>query len=231
MRFLFSTLASIVLAGPLAAQAVNARFLPWDDEIAGRELAAVSGGKLQPITGLHPLQRSPAVKVTPTEGRIVVRALDKPGDGDKPAEFEVKLAPGMKRPLVIFMPDPKSPTGLRGQAFEDATDRFAWGSYRLINITGKPLLMSIGKNVHKLPSGWTPVDIPFPGDKPLPVIFVLEEDKTNHLWTGVWEPDPQLRKLVIVVPSEDRRLGALALKVIPEDRLAEEQPAASAQTN
>jgi hypothetical protein len=40
------------------------------------------------------------------------------------------------------------------------------------------------------------------------------------LYSAVWEYDPEVRNLIIVVPGTDVQTGTVNLKIIPEDRRA-----------
>jgi hypothetical protein len=218
MKFCFAAIGAFALALS-SASALNVRFLAWDDEVAARETAVVAGSQTRPIKDLHPLQRSPVVKVDLTEtGDIFVRALDRTSDDGKPVDLPVRIGISMKSPLVILMPDPKAPSGLRGQAFEDSSGDFPWGSYRFLNVTGRPLVMGMGNKRYPLASGWKAVDVRDPGSKPFPVWFTLAEKPDTPLFTALWTPDEETRRLIILLPSDDPRLGPLAVKVIPEDR-------------
>jgi hypothetical protein len=55
-------------------------------------------------------------------------------------------------------------------------------------------------------------------------------DLKSVLYSAVWEHDPDVRKLIIVVPGTDAQSGSLNLKIIPEDRraLAPVSPASNA---
>lgn len=206
----------------LAASSVHAipfRFLAWDDEVAARKLAVVKGGDTAAIEQLHPLQRTPSVNATPTDsGQLVLRALDRKNAEGKDIDFDVKVAGGLKNPLVLLLPDPKAPSGLRGFALEDSNDAFPWGAFRVLNATGKPLAIALGNIRKNLPAGWVPVDLKPDGQKPVPVVVVDPKDAKKALYSAVWPVNADLRRLVIVVPGTDPRLGPLALKVIPEDR-------------
>ncbi len=211
--------AVAILCGLLAtASAAEVRFLAWDEEIATRELAVLADAGTKPVARLHPLQRTDAIEVAPANGVIRLRALDRKIAGGKPLDFPVTLEAGMTHPLVLLLPDPKAPSGLRGLAIEDSATVFPWGTFRLLNATGKSLACAIGKDKRMLPAGWKPIDVPAAGDSPLPVWFALPVEPVKPLYTAVWKPDENLRRLVILAPGNDPRLGPLAVKVILEDR-------------
>ncbi len=219
MKSIVSCFCALLVASGSAALALDVRFLAWDEDIAAREVAVADGEKVTEIENLHPLQRTEAISTTPAEGVLLVRALDKKTPEGKPLDLQVKLG-GMSKPLVLLLPDAKAPTGLRGFAIEDDSSSFPWGSFRVLNATGKALAMGLGNQRAKLPAGWQPVVVKPSGEKAQPVWFAAMDNLKKPLYSGVWKPDADLRRLVIVVPGTDARLGPLALKVIPEDRKA-----------
>lgn len=201
------------------ANAAPIRFLAWDDDVSTRKLGVVSGKGVDPIANLHPFARSKEVTVTLGEEGLVIRALDRTTPDGKPVDFKVDKAAGLKSPVVLLMPDPKMPSGLRGVAFEDSRDTFPWGTVRFVNTTGKPLGLMFGKTKKVLPASWTPVDIKPEGDKSNSVLIYTQDDPSKASYTSLWTQDPDKRRLAILAPSSDVRLGSLAVKVIPEDRL------------
>lgn len=217
MKSIVSCIFAALVATSASALAIDVRFLAWDDAIATRQVAVADGDKVTEIKNLHPLQRTEPIGATPAEGVLMVRALDKKSAEGKPLDLAVKLG-GMSKPLVLLLPDAKAPTGLRGFVIEDDSSSFAWGSFRVLNATGKVLNMALGNERKQLPAGWQPVDMKPGGDKPVAVAVLSPEAPKAPLYSGVWKPEPDVRRLVIIVPGTDVRLGPLALKVIPEDR-------------
>ncbi len=220
MKSIASCLCAFLVAAGPAAFALDVRFLAWDEEIAARQVAVADGEKVTEIKDLHPLQRTEEIGTTAGEGIVTVRALDRKTPEGKALELPVKLGGGMSKPLILLLPDAKAPTGLRGFAIEDDSASFPWGSFRVLNATGKALAMGLGNQRAKLPAGWQPVVVKPAGEKAQPVWFAAMDNLQKPLYSGVWKPDADIRRLVIVVPGTDVRLGPLALKVIPEDRKA-----------
>jgi len=198
-------------------------FLAWDETIAAGRFAVLEGADTKEIKNLHPLQRSAAVSASPAEGTIRLRALDKKSAEGKPIDFAVKIDAAITHPLVLLLPDAKAPAGVTGLVIEDNTTSFPWGSFRLLNATGKSMAFGLGTERKMLPAGWKPVDVKPSGSQPLPVWFALPVEPVKPLYTAVWPVDPNTRRLVILVPSTEARLGPLALKVIPEDRRTDGQ--------
>ena len=207
MKQLLRCLIPFLLAAAPASQALEVRFLAWDEPTAARQIAVAGGQGESAIKGLHPLQRTNAVGATLTEGNLTLRALDRKDVEGKAVDFAVKVGDAMTQPLVLLLPDAKAPSGLRGFAIEDNSTSFPWGTFRILNATGK-----------QLPPAWQPVDLRPGGNKALPVSLASTDAPRKPLYTGVWKPEDDVRRLVFVIPGTEARLGPLALKVIPEDR-------------
>lgn len=212
------TLCATLLVSSYVASAVDVRFLAWDEAVAARNVAVSADGKTTEIKNLHPLQRTEAIATSTAEGSVTVRSLDKKTEDGKPLDLAVKVDTTMTKPLILLLPDEKAPSGLRGFAIEDDSTSFTWGTFRILNATGKVLNMALGSERKQLPAGWLPVDLKPGGDKPIPVWLATADAPKNPLYTSVWKPEADVRRLVIVVPGSDPRLGPISLKVIPEDR-------------
>jgi hypothetical protein len=216
----FALLCSAFLALPGLLAAAPLRFLPWDDATAGRKLAVLAGTSQVELKGLHPHKRSDVVNVSGTaEVPPQLVATDKTGADGKPVTAEIKIPADCERPLVLIMPDTKHPTGLRTFVIEDSAGRFPWGTLRLINATGKPLMTQIEKTVTQLPASWNPVDIKPGGEtRNVGVQTAAKDNPKTILYSAVWEHDPDLRKLVFILPAADPKNPGLQYKIIPENR-------------
>ena len=184
-------------------------------------VAVVHRGEPRRIDDLHPLQRSQPVRVTPPDdGRMAMAVLDGENGTPGPA-FTVALPDALSRPLVVLLPDESAPSGLRGFAIEDSVRDFPWGAFRMINATDRNILVRLGDTSRRLPVGMAPVNLPAPPDGNHPVWFAAEDSPDHPVYSSVWSADATARRLVIVLPGNDARLGLIALKVIPEFRPAE----------
>lgn len=225
-----SSLASAVLAlllvnGPLSAAPF--RFLAWDDAMATRKFGLKSGDTVVEVTDLHPLKRTKAINTSGAAVPLLV-ALDKKDAQGKPVAVEIKVPADLKSPLVLIIPDPKHPTGVRPFVLEDNSANFKWGTVRVLNATGKVAMMKVDTKVVELPSGWAPVDIdPGGAARNVGVQAAMKDKPADILYSAVWEHSPDLRDLVIVVPGANVRTGALDFKVIPENRKVVEAEAAA----
>ena len=208
-----------VLAAVTSAHAVPIRFLPWDDAIAARKIAFSDGTDVTELKDLHPHKRSKTLKWTAGEVPPVLVALDRTSPDGKPVTAPIKFTAGMTSPLVLILPDAAAPSGLRCFVIEDSSGRFGWGTLRFINATGRDLLIREDKAIKPLPKTWTAVDISPGGQKRnIGIQMASPADLKAILYSSVWEHDPDVRKLIIVVPGTDAGSGAVDLKIIPEDR-------------
>jgi hypothetical protein len=212
--------------------ALPVRFLAWDEAIAARKIGFVNGTEIAELQALHPHRRTKAVTWTAGEIPPALVALDRKAEDGKPVTIPLKFSAGLKSPLVVILPDPKHATGLRGFVMEDAAGSFAWGTLRFINATGKEILVRQDKEVKALPETWKTVDIkPGGSRRNIAIQMASRTDLNTVLYSSVWEHDPDVRKLIIVVPGTSTDGGALDLKIIPEDRrsiaVAVESPSAA----
>lgn len=198
--------------------------------MAARKLAVKSGEEVIEVKDLHPLKRTKPVNVGVEKPPQLV-ALDRLDAQGKPAAVEIKVPTDMQSPLVLVIPDASHPTGIRPFVIEDNTARFKWGSIRVLNATGKAVMMKVDKAVAELPPVWTPVDID-PGGalRNVSVLAALKGKPEEVLYSAVWEHNPNVRELVIILPGLNARTGALEYKVIPENRTVVEAEAAAAKS-
>ncbi len=214
-----ATVFAVLFAFQGILLAMPIRFLAWNDEIAARKIGFQSGKGVSELEDLHPYARSKPFDGSVGETPLLLVASDRKSADGKPVTVEIKIASGVTSPLVIILPDPKHPSGLRTFAIEDSPGNFAWGSVRFINATGKHLLFRCDKTITDLPGSWNPVDIaPGGAARNMIVQAVAKDDLKDILYSGVWEHSPEIRNLVIVVPGADVRTGVVDFKTIPEDR-------------
>ncbi|MCU0776272.1 MAG: hypothetical protein MUF86_01225 [Akkermansiaceae bacterium] len=215
-----AVLLTTLLALHPAASAVPIRFLPWDDATAARKLGLQNASGIIELRDLHPYKRSaPADATGSKESPLRLVAIDRPDSEGRPATLDIRLTPDIKSPLVLILPDARHATGLRTFIIEDNTAGFSWGCLRFINATGKELLVRLDKTVKSLPDKWTPVDLKPGGDaRNMAVQIATREDLKTILYSAIWEHNPDIRKLIFVIPGTDVRTGPVEFKIIPEDR-------------
>jgi len=230
-------LFAVALLGILTAftslHATPIKFLPWDDTIAARKIAFSDGKEVVELQELHPHKRSKPVNWTSGEVPPVLVALDRTGADGKPVTVPIKITADLKSPLVLILPDPKQPSGLRSFVFEDSAGSFSWGTFRFINATGKELLVRNDKVTKSLPDTWMAVDLnPGGSARNMGIQLAARDNLTAILYSAVWEYEPDVRKLIIIVPGTDAQSGVVNLKIIPEDRrsVAAVAPAPATQT-
>lgn len=202
------------------AAAEPPRVLAWDDAVAARKLALVSGASSVAITGMHPSKRTGPLRLK-AGGPLMLRALDRPAGADgKPVERACAVPAAILKPLLVLLPDDSHPTGLRVLVADDNPAGFRWGSYRFLNATSKNLVVQLEKKAVRVPQGWKPVDLDLGGDKRgFGARVAVEETIETPVYTAIWEYDPEVRTLCFVVPGTDPRLGPVAFKAVPEDRI------------
>jgi len=210
-------LAALAALAPLHAMPV--KFLAWDEAVAGRKIGFMDGKEVAELEDIHPHKRSKVFNWAGGETPPVLVALDRSAPDGQPVTVPLKFAPGLKSPLVLILPDPQHPTGLRGFVIEDGADSFAWGTLRFINATGREILVRHEQEVKPLPESWRAVDFnPGGGKRNIGIQMASRADLTSVLYSSVWEHDPDVRKLIIVVPGTAADSGALNVKIIPQDR-------------
>ncbi len=210
-----------MLALPAPLLAAPFRFLAWDDAVAARKIGLQNGTTVTELQELHPNKRSGTAEAAGGELPLQLVALDRVAPDGKPATVEIKMPAGVQTPLVLILPDSKQATGFRPFVIEDDATKFAWGTVRFVNATGKELLVRLENAIKPLPAAWNPVDVVPGGEaRNTGVQLVAREDTKSILYSAIWEHDPQIRKLVFIVPGADVRTGAVDFKIIPEDRRA-----------
>lgn len=211
---------AMLLASHGLLMAVPMRFLPWDYETAARKIGLQNGKAVIELHDLHPHKRSKVVQASGDEASpLMLVAMDRNDAKGKPLMVEIKLPAGAQSPLVLIMPDPASPSGLRPFVIEDNASNFPWGSVRLFNATAQELLLRHEKTIVSLAKAWTPVDVSPGGEARNVSVQVVARAKPDVLlYSAVWEQDPDIRKLVFIVPSPSGEEGEMEFKIIPENR-------------
>jgi hypothetical protein len=236
-RLLWITLTLICNTAITRGQSMEVRFLAWDDTISARNLAVRQGETVTPVDHLHALQRSRPVRVSlnTDAGQIpMLLDLDRLPGHESPSEpagqiprIPLSLPTAAQHALVLVLPDPSHPLGLKTLAFADDLDGFEWGSFRVINTTRRALILLTQDQKIEIPPDWAPTDFHLSEDRNLPVIIAIEDPEKEFtvIYSTIWMPNPQARRLVFIVPSEDPRLGVIALKIVTEyPRLPAESP-------
>ncbi|RYD46203.1 MAG: hypothetical protein EOP85_07915, partial [Verrucomicrobiaceae bacterium] len=199
-RPLFPRLVVVSALSAFLCQLVSAlpsiRVLAWDDQIAARKLALAKGSEVMAITELHPSKRGRPIKLPGGDEKLFIRALDKPPVDGKPVQRAFTIAASVGSPLVLLLPDPSDPTGVRAMAIDDDPKGFAWGSFRFLNATSQEIVVQLEKTARPVPAGWKPVEM-LPGGttRGIPVLFGTAGRMTKPVYSAVWEFDPGVRTL------------------------------------
>lgn len=225
VRSLFISLC--ILVGFTSADATEVRILAWDDSVSARSLALIQGEKVTGISGLHPLKRSQSYSLGENMTQVIIRALDRPQEkGQPPVELRCAVNPNFLQPLLILLPDPTAPSGLRGIVIEDDVSSFPWGTMRFLNVSSKEVAVRVEKKSVRLPIGGKPVDIaPGGHTRNVGVLMALTETLQEPAYTAVWEHRDDARSLIFILSGGDSRLGSLLVKTIPEVRGTAEEEA------
>lgn len=216
----FLIVAILTLLWPAAAlHAAAVRFITLNDEIAASKLSVRDSKTTTVLKDLSSQKRSMSYPCTLGKKPLLLVALDRKDAEGKPATVEIVLPPAMKSPLVVILPDPQHPTGLRVIALDDSRTGFPWGSLRLFNASAISLMIHYGSEEKALTDSGLPVDI-IPGGEARNVGVQLfkEKEPTEILYSAVWEHEPNVRKLIFIVPAVDTKTKAIELKIIPEDQ-------------
>lgn len=210
----------LLFAAIAVCRGQSPRVLAWDDAIAARKLALVSGGSVVAITGMHPLKRTPPISLKGA-APYLIRALDvQPGPDGKPADRGFVIPESVKTPLLVILPDTTNPAGVRVLVIDDSPAGFKWGSYRFINATPKELVVQMERKAIRVPAGWKPVDLDLGGEtRGVGARIALAEAIETPLYSAVWEYDTDVRTLCFIVPGENPEQSPVAFKAVPEDKL------------
>ncbi|MGB6222815.1 hypothetical protein [Haloferula sp.] len=220
------TTSLILFATSLSSLGIPLTVLPWDDEISERELSVAYGTKIIDIGYLHPSARSKPLNIPSEALNLRLEVNDRKDAEGKPLALKINLPSNVKTPLLLLLPDEKSKAGLRTLVIEDDVSSFRWGTFRLINITPKPLVFRWDKQAKAVPPGWKPVTVDPEGkSRNIEVFLYLKDDLKKPLYTAVWEHRSDMRQLVFMVPSSNAALGPVEFKTIPEIRIEEEAEA------
>ncbi|MBK1881561.1 hypothetical protein JIN85_03985 [Luteolibacter pohnpeiensis] len=219
MKTVFLKYAIVLWVTILPAMALPVRFLAWDGNISGRDLKVLSGEEGKKIEGLNQTRKTAPYRVAVGDDHIVyLQAADRKDAEGKPVVLRIPILPNVKEPLILLLPNPNEPSGITGIPFEDSSDGFKFGSFRMLNMTKGQLGCAFGKDRKVLkPRGSE--DFAPGGTTPTPIAFVGPARPKDPLFTSVWTPDPDIRNLVIIAPGTDPRLGPLAIKIVPESRV------------
>ncbi len=203
------------------AEAVSVRFLPMNEEVAGRKIGIQDSKRLTELADLNPKKRSKAYSCATGSAPPTLVALDRERPNGKPASVEITLAADLKSPLVLIFADSASPSGMRAIVVDDSDAGFPWGSLRFVNTSDKPLMIRCEKEIKAIPELFRTIDIAPGGEaRNIGVQLFSEAAQEVVLYSAVWEHDPNLRKLIFIVPAANPASKEFTLEIIPQDKRA-----------
>lgn len=211
--------AALLFFGCLSASAVPLKFLAWDESVAARKLSVAYGKKSIDIGYMHPSARTDPLAVPADAENLRLVTRDRTDEKGRLLFVPLRIPAGVKKPLFLLMPDKKTKTGLRVLVFNDDPARFRWGTIRLLNFTGRPLVLRWGKKTVHLPNTTRPMTIA-PGGKTrnVEVQLYLKDNSKRPLYSALWEYRADMRQIVFAVPNSDPALGPVAFKFISEHK-------------
>jgi hypothetical protein len=202
------------------AEAISLRFLPLTEEVAGRKIGIQDGERLIELKDLNPKKRSKAYTWTSSQPPALV-ALDRQRPNGKPAGVEIPSATDIESPLVLILADPTSASGIRAIVIDDSEKGFPWGTLRFVNTSVQPLMIRCEKETRPILGSLGSIDIT-PGGEPRNIGLQLFSETAPEavLYSAVWEHEPNLRTLILIVPAADPASKELTLEIIPQDKRA-----------
>lgn len=216
-----AAMALVVFGFCNVAQAASIRFLPMNEEVAGRKIGMRDGKRLTELKDLNPKKRSKVYSYTAGKTPPTLVALDRERPNGNPASVEITVAADMKSPLVLILADSGSPSGMRVIVIEDGEAGFPWGSLRFVNTADKPFMIRCEKDTKAIPESFAIADIAPGGEaRNIGVQVFSEAEPDAILYSAVWEHDPNLRKLIFIVPAANPATKELTLEIIPQDKRA-----------
>ena len=193
------------------------RFLAWQktDTQLTPELTTGTSGSIK-IEYLSMYDRTASIKYR-GPAKLVFTS-----DGSSPDEnnaYTIQLNPQWKNVLILVAKDKKHPSGLSMTALNDSTDNFPWGSYRIMNITGRALKIKIDKKVFPIANDKKPKTFTISSKEGMIQILAALKESKEPLFGCISPHSKNTRKLIILSPSTDKRLGHLAVRIIPEKKI------------
>jgi len=200
-------------------QAIPVSVLAWDNDVAAMKLALRDSKGSVLIDDMHPSQRTRVYQLVAGEVPPVVEAAEKADSNGTSRQVPLVFPQGIKKALLVILPDAEAPSGIRSMILEDDESGFAWGAIRFINATGKQVVFVHEKKGTALPPSWDPVLVHPGGDqRSIPVKMFFRDQTERAFYSSIWEHQPDVRMIVFLVPGKDARLGPVELKMISEDR-------------
>lgn len=220
---LLFTAAVVVMGFCNAVHATSLRFVALGDEVASRKFGIQDSKGTVELKDLSTTKRSKTYACKVGKTPIALVALDHKAPNGQPANVPLAVAADMKSPLVLIFANADDPSGIRALVVDDSDTGFPWGAIRFVNTTDKSLIVRSEKGNTPLPKSPAVADLVVPGEaRNMSIQLFLESEPDNMLYSAVWEHDPNLRKLIFILPVEDPASKEVALAIIPQDKRVSE---------
>jgi hypothetical protein len=188
------------------------RFLAWENEDTKLNLTLRSGEE-QVVENLDCFDMTTPLTY---QGPAAMLFSSGPMDSDGKNVFALRVNPEWKKILVLVGVDAKHPSGMRMMALDHSTRSFPWGSYRIINTTGKALKMRLGSKLLAIPKTRKSLTVKLNQKSGMIKMIATLAGSTTPFFGCISEHRQDTRKILIFSRQSDRRLGPLALRIIPE---------------
>lgn len=220
MKFVFIYSGLLIsLCPPLLATPV--RFLAWDHDVANRKISVKKGGEILEIPTLTPYKRTDPISLPNSGESLALITSDRVGNDGQPRSIELKFEEAIENPLVIIFSDTKAASGLRIYIIEDSTKNFPWGSVRFLNATSQEFVFKHDNRLIPINASWAPINLTTSGQsRNIEVQLYSKAMPRKVYYSSIWEHDPELRMLAIIVPGSQSATGKVNFKIIPENRRA-----------
>lgn len=220
---LLVTAAFMVMGFCNAIHAASLRFLALGEEVANRKIGIQDSKGIAEIKDLNTKKRSKTYSCKVGKAPLALVALDRKGPNDKPASVTLTVAEEMKSPLVLIFATADDPSGIRAIIVDDSSAGFPWGAIRFVNTTDKSLMVHSEKGTTPIPKSPAITDLVVEGDtRNMAIQLLLESEPDKMVYSAVWEHDPNLRKLIFILPAEIPESKEVTLTIIPQDKRASE---------
>lgn len=145
--------------------------------------------------------------------------------------IQIDVPETIDTPLFILMPKSRDgkAAGYSAIALEDSIESCPLGAYRFINWTDKNIAGRLGPETFSLPpKGEKTIDPSKSPDTNLTIQLIEFTDPENkRLYSSRWVNQPQVRKLVLLIPQNELGRSSVKIKIIADY----DQPTSSSAKN
>jgi len=179
-----------------------------------------SGGKNIPVT-VNSQCRSAYYNYTGALNQLVFfRLIAGPADKQiKQPVATVDVSGLGKRPILVFLTNPKNPEVYRVLGFADSVKDVPPGGYRFLNLTNQRVGIVLEKEKLIIPPAGEGIVVskPSTGETACQVVvYGIIDQVARAVYSSIWTWDVKRRSMVIVVPAPSRSSG-FAVRCLPEN--------------